>query len=320
MQVVEKGAKNVIDLDIPTLGRPLPIKLSQIEPYPDQPRKWYDLGALESLADSIQSEGQKTPCRVFRHPDKPGVFVLIGGERRWRAFNIILKRTGKEPVVNCFVDSIRTAKEHFREAFLDNIQREDLCVVDEASGYARLQRDGMTVAQIADLVKRSVTHVDNYLRISALPDSVKKLMDPSLAKDKRLQTTVAIEIARSTTDVDLATEIAQESVVRNLGVLESKTLIAARIPVKGPREGPGRKRRASDNYEVFSAFLKRTESLLGLHMGNMDVAELYVTRENEEDDRGRDTKIIDSIISALEEARKKVSETNVARIKRQGHL
>ena len=84
------------------LGRPLPVRLSRIERYENQPRRYFDQRGLEELADSLVERGQETPVKVCRHSARPGVFVLIGGERRWRAFGIIRERTGKD--VRVFMD------------------------------------------------------------------------------------------------------------------------------------------------------------------------------------------------------------------------
>ena len=299
------------------LGQPLPIKLSRIMRFEEQPRVFFDENALVELADSIQTHGQKTPVRVCKHATDKGVFVLIGGERRWRAFHLIQKRTGTEPVVNAFVDAIKDHTEHFREALLDNLLREDLCAVDEAASYRKLEENGMSKADIARMVNKSMSHIDSYLKLHSLPDRVKSLMDASLPKRERLQTTIAIEIARSTTDPELRFELAEESLERQLGIMEARALITAKIPTHNLNR-PGRKRRASDNYAILKNFIDRTESAARLHTGNYDIASLYDLRDNEENDRKRDAEKIDNIIEHLLEMKNQILESKEDMYKRLG--
>ncbi len=304
--------------DISGLGKPLPIRLSRIERFEDQPRRFFDLTALAELAESIKLFGQKTPVKVCKHATKPGAFVLIGGERRWRAFHILQEKSGQEPVVNAFVDTVRNHEEHFREALLDNLLREDICPVDEAASYAKLIEQGMSTAEVAKMVQKSVTHIDGYLKLNRLPEKVKKLMDAGLPKRERLQTTIAIEIARSTNDPVLATELAQESVERELGVMEARSLITARVPAASFQNRPGRARKASDNYAVFLHFINGTNKFAKLHLGNLDIAGLYDTRDNDEEDRSRDASAIRGAIKSLEDMLRQVEETPIARFKRTG--
>lgn len=294
------------------LGRPLPVRLSRIERFEGQPRRYFDQKSLEDLANDIEenaqqnpgTNGQKTPVRVCKHSQKSGVFVLIGGERRWRAFGIIRDRRGVDPIVNCFIDTVNDERHHFREAFLDNLQREDLIPVDEAASYRRfydestVESHGARIAEIARMVKKSVTHVENYLYMHELPPEVKKLMDPLRPKDDRLTITAAIDIARSTRDPVLQVSIAQEAIERNLGIVEVRTLISIKTGKSGYGIS-GRMRKPSDDYKAFKNFVGGTLNRAQRIERSLDIGALYSNRDDERTDRKRDASLMRQLIGHL---------------------
>jgi ParB family chromosome partitioning protein len=81
----------LVQQDDPQLGRPLPLKLSSIERFEGQPRTYFDEDSIRSLADSIQKEGLQVPIKVCTNPAKRGIFTLVDGERRYRAFKASLR-------------------------------------------------------------------------------------------------------------------------------------------------------------------------------------------------------------------------------------
>ena len=285
-------------------GKPLPVKLSRIERYENQPRRFFDQKNLEELADSIQERGQDTPVKVCKSSVTHGTFILIGGERRWRAFGIIRERTGTDPVVDCLIDVIRDERHHFREAFLDNLQRDDLVPVDEAAAYKRLYDESAAgsatakVAEIAALAKKSVTHVDNYLLLASLPDAVKRLLDPSRPKDERLTVTAAVDIARSTDNAALQLALAQESVERGLGIVEVRTLIGVKTGKSGYGVS-GRMRKPSDDYKAYKIFLGSTLNRARRIRSGMDVEGMYADRDDDLGDRRRDAALIRELVGHL---------------------
>ena len=259
---VSKPALRVVeDNEEGGFGQPLPVKLSRIQRFEGQPRRYFDQKGLEDLADDLQQNGQKTPVRVCKHSSQGGVFVLIGGERRWRSFGIIRDRTGTDPIVKCFIDTINDERHHFREALLDNLHREDLIPLDEAAAYKRLydestgQSHHAKIVEIAATVKKSFTHVENYVYMHSLPDAIKKFMDPLRTKDERLTTTAAIDIARSTTDPTLQISIAKEAIERNLGIVETRALISVRTGKSDLRSRRTDCAEPSDDYKAFKNFV-----------------------------------------------------------------
>lgn len=310
---MSKPALRVVEDDESGLGQPLPVKLSRIVRFENQPRRYFDQKGLEDLADDLYENGQKTPVRVCKHSSQPGVFVLIGGERRWRAFSILKERTGIDQLVKCFIDAVHDEQHHFREALLDNLHREDLIPLDEAAAYKRLYDESKAVShrakvmEIAALVKKSVSHVENYIHLVTLPDSVRKLMDPLRHKDERLTTTAAIDIARSTSNQNLQFTIAQESIERNLGIVETRALISVKTGKSGYGVG-GRMRKPSDDYKAFKIFIGRTLNRVRHINKGIDINALYKTRPDEFGDRETDTKLLRELIGHLNDLVKNVEE------------
>lgn len=304
---------SVEDIDTSTLGQPLMVKLSRIQPNPEQPRKYFDSKTVEELADNIEAEGQRQPVIVCKHSEEPGMFVLIGGERRWRAFQIIEKRTGREQLLKCYVDAVHNEKHYFRQAFLDNLFREDLVPVDEAAGYAKLYADSHLsthaekIADIARTAGRSIMHVEGYIKLHGLPEPVKKLLHPERPKDERLGVTAAIEIARSTFQPALQVELAKEALERNYTVMDVRGIIARKTGKPVVSFG-GRTRRPSEDYQKLRHLLLTTRNKSLRARNEMNFDGMYENRIDEEMDRKTDASLIRQIIANFEALLKDVQD------------
>lgn len=284
--------------DDPNLGRPLPLKLSSIERFEGQPRNYFDEDGIITLSYSIQKEGLQVPIKVTTNPAKKGVFTLVDGERRYRAYKLIQERTGIEQIVDAFVAVVKDLKEHFRLSTIANLHREDLNPLDEAAALFRLKEDGETFEGLSTLIGKSTSYVQGYLKMHELPDEVKKMMDPRLPKGERLSVTSAIDIARSVSEKALRIEIANEVVTRQLGVNDARLLMGVRTESEGYRFG-GRFRKPSDDYKVLTTFLGRL-SKDALRFSKTDVEGLYYHRDDERGDRERDTAILRSSVRHLQ--------------------
>ena len=141
------------------------LRISELEPNRDQPRKEFDPAALAELADSIAAVGIIQPLIV--RPMVGGGYQIVAGERRWRA----AQRAGLTEVPVVVRDF--TDKEVAEIALIENLQREDLNPVEEAEGYRHLMSEyGMTQEQVAGRVGKSRPSVANAVRLLELPDSV----------------------------------------------------------------------------------------------------------------------------------------------------
>lgn len=218
-----------VENDIVHVGEPYLIKISKIKPNPNQPRRYFSEASLVALANSIQEEGQETPISV-KKGDAPGEFMILDGERRWRAHKIIWDRTGVEPTIKAFMAIVKNEKEFFKRSVIANLHKEDLTELDEAAALAKLHEDGMSLAELANMLDKSMTYVTNRIKINGLPDNVKALMSYDLPRDNRLAVTVAIDIALSTKNQEMRFELAQEAVQRQLGVHDTRVLIQTRVP------------------------------------------------------------------------------------------
>lgn len=146
------------------------LRVADIEPNRDQPRKHFDESALAELADSIRQFGVIQPIAV--RPLPGGGYQIIAGERRWRAAR--MAGLTEVPVVVLEL----TEAETMEIALVENLQREDLNPMEEAEGYRALaDQFGLTQDQIAGKVGRSRPAVANALRLLTLPDKVRALVE-----------------------------------------------------------------------------------------------------------------------------------------------
>jgi ParB family chromosome partitioning protein len=150
------------------VGKSVPIGF--LRPGRFQPRHRFDDDALRALAESIREKGVLQPLLVRR--DGANSYEIIAGERRWRAAQ--LAQLHEVPVIIKELDD-RAALEI---ALVENIQRADLTVLEEAEGYRRLMAEfGHTQEALAAAVGKSRSHVANMMRLLALPEGVKQLLD-----------------------------------------------------------------------------------------------------------------------------------------------
>ena len=146
------------------------LPLQKVEPNPNQPRRRFDEEELQALADSIAEHGILQPLAV--RAMEGGFYQIIAGERRWRAARLAgLKEV---PVVVVEADD-RTVMEL---ALIENLQRQELNPMEEAEGYRVLTEEyGLTQEQAAARVGKSRPAVANALRLLALPEDVRSLVE-----------------------------------------------------------------------------------------------------------------------------------------------
>ncbi|SBV34737.1 Chromosome-partitioning protein ParB [uncultured Sphingopyxis sp.] len=201
------------------------VPVGAIRPLPGQPRRHFDETAIAELADSIALRGLLQPIIVRRAPDGDG-YQLVAGERRWRA----AQRAGLHqiPALVRELDDAAT----YEIALVENIQRQDLNAIEEASAYRRLIEDfGHNQEALAKLVGKSRSHVANLMRLLDLPESVQALVGDGA---------LAMGHARALIGADDAEAIARKVVKDGLSVRAVEALV---------REGRGGGRKPPLEYK-----------------------------------------------------------------------
>ena len=147
----------------------LELRIDEVHPNPNQPRKNFDQTALEELAQSIKNHGVIQPLVVNKEDDG---YMIIAGERRWRASKI----AGLE-YVPCIIKNY-TEKQIKEIALIENLQREDLNPVEAAKAIKQLMDEyNFTQEIVADRIGKSRPNVTNLLRLLSLYPDVLKLVE-----------------------------------------------------------------------------------------------------------------------------------------------
>ena len=180
------------------------LNLSQIEPNKQQPRHKFDQKELEELASSIKNQGLIQPIIVKKLQQDS--YVIIAGERRWRAAQI----AGLHEI-DCIIKDYND-KQTFEIALIENIQRENLNVIEEAKAYKKILEDKKTNNEdIAKIAGKSPSHVSNILRLLELDQKVQDLV---------ISGELTMGHARALIGVPNAFEKAKEIVNKKLSVRE----------------------------------------------------------------------------------------------------
>ena len=195
-----------------TANMPNVIRLADIRPRADQPRKSFDQDALEQLARSIAEHGLIQPIVVRK--SLGGFYEIIAGERRWRAS----KLAGLEEVPTIILDSddLKTAE----ISLIENIQRENLNAIEEALAYRMLiETYSLTQESVAQRVGKSRTAVTNSLRLLDLPESVSILVAEGKLSAGHARALLGLD------DKDLIDQVALEVSEKELSVRETEELV-----------------------------------------------------------------------------------------------
>jgi ParB family chromosome partitioning protein len=201
--------------------RTVPVEL--IHPGRYQPRHQFDPEQLEALAQSIKAQGILQPLLVRPHPERPGHYEIVAGERRWRAAQaaqlhevpVVLRELGE--------------REALEIALVENVQRQDLNPLEEAEGYRRLIDEfNHTQEDLARALGKSRSHVANLLRLLTLPEEVRAL----LREGK-----ITAGHARALIGVEEAPHFAREIVKHGLNVRQVERMVQMLAKQKQKKEG-----------------------------------------------------------------------------------
>ncbi len=152
-------------------GKITSLRISEIEPRKNQPRKTFEEAELKELADSIAAHGVLQPIIVRESVKMPSFYEIIAGERRWRASK--MAGLSEIPVVIFDGDDLRAAQ----VSIIENVQRKDLNPLEEALSYRDLiERFELTQEQVASQVGKSRPTITNMMRLLELPDEVLSML------------------------------------------------------------------------------------------------------------------------------------------------
>jgi ParB family chromosome partitioning protein len=189
---------------------PLDLPIVNIEAGTYQPRQSFPDNELQSLSVSIKEKGILQPIVVRSHPLHEGKYEIVAGERRWRAAKLINLET-IPAIVREFSD-----KEVLEVGLLENLQRQDLDPIDEASGYRRLAEEfNHTQESLSRIVGKSRSHVANTLRLLTLPENV---------KDYLRKGTLSAGHGRAIMAAEDPEYLAEMIIEKNLNVRQAETL------------------------------------------------------------------------------------------------
>ena len=189
------------------------MRLSEIEPNPDQPRRDFDPESLSQLAESIATHGLIQPI-VVRSTGSGEFYEIIAGERRWRASK--MAGLTEVPVIIMELDDQKAAQ----VAIIENVQREDLNAIEEAAAYRSLIEDyGMTQEELSRQIGKSRPAVANILRLLELPDEVMALVKEGTLSAGHARTLLGLK--NPTRIIGAANTV----VAKNLSVRETEALV-----------------------------------------------------------------------------------------------
>lgn len=222
------------------------IKLSLIEPNREQPRKVFNDEQLQELADSIKQYGIIQPLLVQKKDD---YFVLIAGERRWRAAKLAgLKEV---PVLIREYDK----QQSMEIALIENVQRADLNPIEEAMAYQQLMKEfGLKQEEIAGRVSKNRATITNTMRLLKLPEQIQQMLVENQISGGHARALLAVE------DSDQQLKLAGQIIKDNLSVREVEK--AVKLIGKEPKEK--KKKEKNEALElIFQELEERMKSAIG---------------------------------------------------------
>ena len=206
-EVVKEVIKEVVK-EVPT---EMTLKIKDIEINKEQPRKQFNEDALQELADSITQHGVIEPLVVTK---KDGYYLLVSGERRWRA---AMKAGLKEVPV---VVKEYTDQQILEIGLIENIQREDLNPIEEAQAYKKLIEEfHLKQDDVAERVSKSRSAITNILRLLKLSEQVQEMVIDEKLSNGHARALIPIE------DAELQYETACKVFDERLSVRETEKLV-----------------------------------------------------------------------------------------------
>ena len=237
---VEKVVEKVVEKPIE-----MKLKISDIEPNREQPRKSFDEDGLIELSESIKQFGILQPILVQKKDD---YYEIIAGERRWRA----AKLAGVKEVPVIIKDF--TEQEVVEISLIENIQRESLNPIEEAHAYKRLMEEfHLRQDEIAERVSKSRTAVTNSMRLLKLDDRVQQMVVDEMLTTGHVRTLLALE------DKELQYNTAMKIFDEKLSVRETERLVKEILNPKVKKE----KKVNLEEEAIYEGLEEKIKSIIG---------------------------------------------------------
>lgn len=216
-EIIEKVVEKIVEKPIE-----VKVKLSEIEPNREQPRRDFNEDSLEELADSIREYGVLQPLLVQK---QDGYYKIIAGERRWRA----AKKAGLKEVPVIIKDY--TSQQVVEISLIENIQREDLNPIEEAMAYKRLLEEfKLKQDEVAERVSKSRVVITNAIRLLKLDERVQNMLINDMLSAGHGRALVAVE------DKEQQYNLALRIVDEKLSVRETEKLVKDILQPKKKKE------------------------------------------------------------------------------------
>lgn len=228
--------------------RSLPI--NEVKPNPNQPRETIDRDGLDELVQSIRNQGVVEPILVRPHDGDETEFMIIAGERRWRA----AKEVGLETIPGVIRDL--NSRKAYVLSLVENIQRENLSPLEEARAYQRLMNEeDMNQEEVAKTVGKSRSSVANRVRLLALPDPIQKALDNGDISAGHARALLGIN------DKETARDLLGTIIQKSLNVRQTEQLVEeAKITTDDPEDQQEKTKKSSQQRS--SSQIARLESEL----------------------------------------------------------
>lgn len=220
------------------------MKINEVEPNRDQPRKNFDEDTLLELSDSIKQFGVLQPLLVRKRKD---YYEIIAGERRWRAAK--LAGVKEVPVI----EKEYTDQEILEIGLIENIQRENLNPIEEAIAYKRLLEEfNLKQDEVAERVSKSRTAVTNSMRLLKLSDKVQQMIIDDMISTGHARALLAID------DPELQYTLANKIFDEKLSVRETEKLVKE---IKNPKK-PKEKKPVANSF-IYQDLEEKMKSVFG---------------------------------------------------------
>ena len=224
------------------------VNINKVEPNREQPRKNFDEDSLVDLSESIKQVGVLQPLLVL---DKKDYYEIIAGERRWRAAKLAGLKEVPVRIMNL------TDQEVVEISLVENIQRENLNPIEEASAYKRLLTEfHLKQDEVAERVSKSRTAVTNSMRLLKLDERVQQMVIDDMITTGHARALLGIE------DVEKQFATAQKIFDENLSVRETEKLVKK---IQNNKDIPVEKKKVSDPAmeAIYHDLEEKMKSILG---------------------------------------------------------